>query len=159
MRFALTSAIALVLLAAAPAAHADQAIVAGPNSTYLTTSVSMDQGEPLTFYSFDAPNHDVVSHTKGADGKPLFGTPLIGAGESAFVEGSQFLTAGTYHFFCSIHANMQGNLTVTSAGTPGRPARPGRRQRLEEAGREGQAEERRRSRGAQQRQAPGGGVG
>jgi plastocyanin len=121
MRLAFTLAVGLALLAA-PVAHAEN-IVAGPNSTYLTTSPSMDQGEPLTFYSFDVPNHDVTAEQKGADGKPLFSTPLIGPGDSAFVEGSQYLTAGEYPFFCTIHANMRGSLTVTSAGTPA--PRPG----------------------------------
>ena len=79
MRNALTLAAALGLLAA-PAAHAEN-IVAGPNTTYLTTNPSMDQGEPLTLYSFDVPNHDVTATDKGADGKPLFSTPLIGFGE------------------------------------------------------------------------------
>jgi plastocyanin len=116
MRTALTLAAALAL-AAAPAADAEN-IVAGPNSTYLTTSPSMDQGEPLTFYSFDVPNHDVTATDKGADGQPLFKTPLIGFGDTAFVEGSQYLTAGQYGFICSIHANMVGTLTVTGAGTP-----------------------------------------
>jgi hypothetical protein len=83
----------------------------------------MDQGEPLTFYTFDVPNHDVTAEQKGADGKPLFSTPLIGFGDSAFVEGSQYLTAGQYAFFCTIHANMHGTLTVSSAGSPA--PRPG----------------------------------
>jgi len=121
MKLALTLAAAVALLAA-PAAHAEN-IVAGPNTTYLTTSPSMDQGEPLTLYSFDVPNHDVRATDKGADGEPLFGTPLIGFGGSAFVEGSQYLTTGQYGFFCSIHANMVGTLTVTGAGTPAE--RPG----------------------------------
>ena len=122
MRIALPSVLALALLAA-PAAQADQSIVAGPNSTYLTTNVTMDQGEPLTFHSFDVPSHDVSAHDKGPDGKPLFSTPLIGGGESAFVEGSQYLTSGSYAFLCTNHANMHGTLTVSSAGTPAK--RPG----------------------------------
>jgi plastocyanin len=123
MRFAFTLAVALLLLAA-PVARAEN-IVAGPNSTYLTTSPSMDQGEPLMFHSFDAPNHDVTAEQKGPDGKALFHTPLIGFGDSAFVEDSQYLTAGQYAFFCSIHANMRGTLTVTSAGTPATRPGPG----------------------------------
>jgi plastocyanin len=121
MRIALTLAAALALVAA-PAARAEN-IVAGPNSTYLTTSPAMDQGEALTFYSFDVPNHDVTARDKGPDGQPLFATPLIGFGDTAAVEGSQYLTTGQYEFFCSIHANMVGTLTVTGAGTPA--TRPG----------------------------------
>lgn len=116
MRNAVTFAVVLGLLVA-PAVRAEN-IVAGPNSTYLTTSPMMDQGETLTFYSFDVPNHDVTADQKGPDGKPLFSTPLIGFGESAAVVGSDSLTAGQYPFFCTIHASMRGTLTVTSAGTP-----------------------------------------
>jgi len=121
MRHALTFAAALALFAA-PVAHAEN-IVAGPNSTYLTPNPTMDQGEPLTFYSFDVPNHDVTATDKGADGQALFKTPLIGFGDTAAVEGSQYLTTGSYAFICSIHANMVGTLTVTGAGTPA--PRPG----------------------------------
>lgn len=123
MRHVTTLAAALTLFAA-PVARAEN-IVAGPNTTYLTTSVTIDQGEALTFYSFDVPNHDVTATDKDGDGKALFYTPLIGAGESAFVENSQYLTTGTYGFFCSIHANMQGTLTVTGSGTPAPRPGPG----------------------------------
>jgi plastocyanin len=127
MRKILTLAAPLALVIA-PAAHAQTAIVAGPgaaSTSYLTPSVTMDQGEALTFYSFDAQAHDVTAKDKGADGKPLFMTPLIGAGDEAMVEGSQYLTAGSYDFFCSIHPNMEGTLTVTSAGMPKPRPSPG----------------------------------
>lgn len=106
-------------------AHADAAIVAGPSTRYLTTDVSMDQGERLTFYNFDAIGHDVTATSAGPDRKPLFATPIIDFGESAFVEGSEYLTAGSYGFVCSIHPNMTGTLEVTSAGTPAQRPSPG----------------------------------
>jgi plastocyanin len=102
----------------APAAVADQQIQAAFPTQYTTTSVTIDQGERLTFQNLDISDHDVTAGTRGPDGKPLFGTPLIGTGEEAFVEGSQYLTEGHYPYVCSIHANMQGTLHVTSAGTP-----------------------------------------
>jgi plastocyanin len=105
------------LLPAAPAA-ADERIVAGPPSQYLTPNVSMDQGEPLFFRNFDLLTHDVIARQNGPDGKPLFSTPLVGPGPEPAVAGSQYLTTGTYEFFCSIHPNMVGKLNVTSAGTP-----------------------------------------
>jgi plastocyanin len=111
-----------VLLPAAPAA-ADERIVAGPPSQYLTTNVSMDQGEPLFFRNFDLLTHDVTARQNGPDGKPLFSTPLVGPGPEPAVAGSEYLTTGTYEFLCSIHPNMVGKLNVTSAGTP--QPRPG----------------------------------
>jgi plastocyanin len=104
-------------------AAADQEIAAGPGTQYLTTSVTMNQGERLTFRNLDTTGHDVTARKRGSDGRPLFSTPVIGTGSSALVEGSQYLTAGNYDFICSIHPFMEGELTVTSAGTPAR--RPG----------------------------------
>jgi plastocyanin len=124
-------AIALILLLAAPLlfapnARADERIQARPSSQYTSNSVTIDQGERLTFQNVDITDHDVTASGKGPDGKPLFSTPLIGGGEEAFVEGSQYLTTGHYDFFCSIHANMTGTLHVSSAGTPvPRPGTPG----------------------------------
>jgi hypothetical protein len=34
------------------------------------------------------------------------------------VEGVEYLTTGSYAFFCSIHPDMVGTIDVTSAGTP-----------------------------------------
>ena len=104
-------------LVAVPAAQADETIRAGPPNRYLTPNPTIDQGERLTFQNTDIQSHD-VSSTQG-----LFSTPLIGTGEEALVERSQYLTAGSYPFVCSIHLDMRGTLTVTSAGTPA--PRPG----------------------------------
>ncbi len=109
-----------------PVAQADEEIVAAPPSQYLTPNPTMDQGEPLYFTNRDTLNHDVVHADPGQP--VLFRSPLIGQGERAFVEGSQYLTTGRYRFVCSIHSNMVGFLNVTSAGTPktrGGPGAPG----------------------------------
>jgi plastocyanin len=116
-----TATLAGLLLAAGPlvpAARADQQIQAVFPTRYATTSVTMAQGERLTFQNLDITEHDVTAETRGSDGKPLFGTTLIGTGEESFVEGSQYLTSGHYPYVCSIHANMVGTLHVTDAGTP-----------------------------------------
>ena len=118
-------AIVVAMLAAAPAASADEEIQAGPPARFTTPNPTMDQGEPLFFRNLDVQDHDVTARATGPDGRPLFGTPLIGQGERQFVEGSQYLTTGRYDFFCSIHPNMTGTLTVTSAGTPATRRAPG----------------------------------
>jgi plastocyanin len=117
-----------VLGLAPSAASADQRIEAGPGTQYLTTSVTMDQGERLTFLNLDTTGHDVRANALAPRGRPLFGTPVIGTGSSASVEGSQYLTTGSYGFHCSVHPFMRGTLTVTSAGRPAtRPAGSDRR--------------------------------
>jgi plastocyanin len=108
----------LAALAAAPAASAQERIVAGPSNRYLTPSVTMDQGERLTFQNQDVASHDVTARRDGPDARPLFSTPVIGQGREVFVEGSQYLTTGSYGFFCSVHPFMEGTLNVTSAGVP-----------------------------------------
>jgi plastocyanin len=105
-------------LAAAPAASADERIVAAPVNQYATPNVTIDQGEALFFRNADLSQHDVVARQNGPNGRPLFSTPLIGPGAEAEVTGARSLTAGRYDFYCTIHPNMTGALTVSSAGTP-----------------------------------------
>jgi plastocyanin len=106
----------------APAAGAET-IYGGPPSQYFTPSPSADQGEEVTFQNLDLVDHDVVAEGKGPDNQPLFRSGLVSRGGSTPVAGTEFLTSGSYAFFCSLHPNMRGSLTVTSAGTP--KPRPG----------------------------------
>lgn len=108
--------LAMVLLLAAPAS-ADQQINAGPGRQFTNPNVTIAQGEKLTFHNGDTIVHDVTS-TQDLNGKPLFSTPLLDPGQSAVVEGAQYLTTGEYPFICSVHPDMQGKLTVSSEGTP-----------------------------------------
>jgi plastocyanin len=91
-------------------------ILAGPGgsqSGYLTTSVSVPAGGSATFTNYDIVQHDVTADEPGSDGGPLFHTPLIGLGQSAPVAGlGQVQPGRAYGFFCSLHANMRGTLTV-----------------------------------------------
>jgi len=110
--------LSLVLAAVfAPAAWADETIRAAISNRYTNPSVSIDQGEPLNFTNGDTSRHDVTASDL-RENKPLFSTPLLGQNQTAFVEGSQYLTTGSYAFFCTVHPFMTGSLTVTSAGTP-----------------------------------------
>ena len=110
---------------AVPAARADKEITAAPTNQFTTSSVTMDQGERLTFFNADFNAHNVTARDPGPGGAPLFASPTIGNGQRAFVEGSQFLTTGSYAFYCTRHSFMAGTLTVTAAGTPAvRPPPP-----------------------------------
>jgi plastocyanin len=120
MRVRLLLALAAVMaitLAVAPAL-ADQQIVAGVTDRFLTTAVTIAQGEQVTFHNTDLATHDVTSDAAGPDGAPLFDSAQIGLNKTAVVEGTQYLKTGTYTFFCSIHPFMKGTLTVSSDGTP-----------------------------------------
>jgi polyvinyl alcohol dehydrogenase (cytochrome) len=98
-------------LPAIPGVSGGATIISGPGAAlanYLTTTVSVSQGDSVTYTNLDAVQHDVLSKQPG-----LFGTPLIGIGESADVAGVESLAPGKYGFYCSLHANMKGTLTVT----------------------------------------------
>lgn len=62
--------------------------------------------------------HNVTSTQTGAGGKPIFESKTISAGESAPVEGVQYLSDGTYPFICSIHGSSMSGDLVVSGGTP-----------------------------------------
>jgi plastocyanin len=112
-------------LAGPAAASAAERIVASPQSTYSTPSVAIEEGEALSFLNLDVLNHDVTARDDDAKGNPLFTTPLIGPGQEVPVEGADQLGAGTYDFFCSVHPNMEGTLTVgggSGGGGSGGPA-------------------------------------
>jgi plastocyanin len=125
VRAVLVAAIAALVTGVTPGALADQQISAGQGAAtagFTTKQVTMAQGERLTFQNNDSTaRHNVVARMNGPDGKPLFESDTIGGGQSAFVNGSQYLKTGTYDFYCTLHGNMTGTLTVTSEGTPATP--------------------------------------
>ena len=120
----LTAAVAAGVLGAVAVAWAsDQTITAAPPNQFANPSVTIDQGDKVTFTNNDTVVHDVTARGKGADGKALFASETTSTGQSNPVKGVEYLTTGDYDFICSIHPNMTGTLHVTSAGTPAQ--RPG----------------------------------
>jgi plastocyanin len=107
-------------------AAAEQNVSAAPPNQYVNPSVTIDQGDTVTFTNNDTVQHDVTARQKGSDDKPLFNSELTSTGETKPVKGTEYLTTGDYEFVCSIHPQMVGKLTVTSNGTPKpRPATGG----------------------------------
>ncbi len=101
---------------------AQQPVVAadGAGNSYSQPNYTMDQGEQLQFQNVGPGNqHDVFSRLSGPDGKKLFISSTINPGTNATVRGTEYLTAGTYAFFCNVHPfEMTANLNVTGNGTP-----------------------------------------
>src|SRR5205807_2944454 len=86
---------ALGCLGTAEAGAADQHAYAVAMN-YATATITMRQGDKLTFTNLDnIAKHDLVDH----DGQ--FGSDLLGAGESGPVRGVEKLQPGTYQFHCS----------------------------------------------------------
>ena len=102
----------------AATAWADGTITARPVNMFGQAVTTIDQGEKVTFQNSDVAGHDVTAHHSGPDGKPLFRSDLVSPGASGPVRGTEYLTTGTYDFFCSIHPGMEAKLEVTSNGTP-----------------------------------------
>ena len=108
----------IVSLVAAATAWAEGTITARPVNSFSSAVTTIDQGETVTFRNSDVAGHDVVSEKAGDDSKPLFRSDIVAPGSSGPVAGTEYLTTGTYPFFCSIHPGMEATLEVTSAGTP-----------------------------------------
>jgi plastocyanin len=90
-------------------AGAGAPIVAGPlaaTAGYLTRAPIIIQGQTVKFTNLDVQPHDVRSYAG------QFSSALIGLGKSTPVNGVSSLVPGKYGFYCSIHPNMKGNLTV-----------------------------------------------
>ena len=108
----------LVSLLGAAAAWADETITARPSNQYASAVTTIDQGEKVTLRNLDLAGHDVSSNDTGDDGKPLFASAIVNTASSGPVAGTEYLTTGSYGFFCTIHPGMEATLEVTSAGTP-----------------------------------------
>ena len=100
---------ALLVLPANAQAAEQQAYAAGMN--YATPALVVGKGDTLNFTNLDSlAKHDLLSD------EDKFRSPLIGAGESAKVEGVDKLPAGSYAFHCSLHSWMRGVLNVNEVG-------------------------------------------
>lgn len=113
------AAFAVFLCLLAPAsAWAAGTITARPVNQFGAAVTTIDQGERVTLQNYDLAGHDVTSNQTGDSGAPLFRSGLVAPGGSGPVEGTEYLTTGSYDFFCSVHPGMEATLEVTSAGTP-----------------------------------------
>jgi plastocyanin len=114
----LTAGITAVAVLVPATALADERIDAAPSNRYSTPQIEIDQGERVIFRNGDVASHDVTADQKGADGKPIFASPLIDRNEEAEVKGADSLATGSYGFFCSVHPQMKGTIKVNTNGTP-----------------------------------------
>lgn len=113
----LALAIAGVVLAAGVAFGAAP-IVGTASNQFTAADYTINQGE-VAQLQVTGSTHNATAHPAGPDGKALFRSATISAGQTAAVDGTQYLTAGNYTFFCSIHpSTMQATLTVTNSGNP-----------------------------------------
>lgn len=116
-------ALATALLAAPASAQAPGdpvglQVATGPGAQFLGSAayappvVPLPQGVGLTYTNADVARHNVCARDAGPDGEPLFCSPLIGVGQSVAVDGVEALEPADYAFYCTLHPNMTGTLSV-----------------------------------------------
>ena len=92
-------------------------IVGQTDNTFDANTYTIDQGQ-VAQLQVTGSDHNATANQNGPDGRALFRSPTISGG-AAGVDGTQYLSAGHYTFFCTIHpSTMQASLTVTGNGTP-----------------------------------------
>ncbi|WP_243059231.1 multicopper oxidase domain-containing protein [Nocardioides sp. SR21] len=94
--------------------------LAGPTGDYATPRVTISQDGQLSVENNDRYSHTVTSEATDAEGRPLFDV-TVAPGATRVVRGATGLAAGDYGFYCRLHPNMRGTLTVTggSGGNSG----------------------------------------
>jgi hypothetical protein len=112
----LAGALVLFGLGTASGATAADKIVSGTSCcTFAGGPYFQDLGENPLYQNpaeADAP-HNVTSVAAGPDGASLFASETIAPGDSSVVDGTQYLSAGAYPFYCTLHGqSMSGVLTV-----------------------------------------------
>ena len=127
----LTLAVAAVALAvssngASAAVPAPALVVSPPQGAvagFATPIVIALKGQAMSFVNADVTGHTVTSkETKPVRvrygkkvytiQKPLFDSDGVNAGAVGAVKGVENLKPGTYHFYCSLHTGMTGELQV-----------------------------------------------
>jgi len=80
-------------------------------------SFQLDPGQVASFQNLSNSQHDVTATGKGPDGAALFSSDTISTAQSP-VNGTQYLSTGSFEFFCTIHPEMRSDLVVGSNGSP-----------------------------------------
>jgi plastocyanin len=91
----------------------NQVSILGQAAPYFGPSnLNVSAGETVTFTNDDFVLHTATSVSAAGETTPdgVFDTGLLNNGESAQVT---FNESGTYHYFCAIHPQMVGTVTVT----------------------------------------------
>jgi len=108
---------AVVGLGAAVAWAAPATIVGQGNDTFNAAAYSHDGGT-VAQLTVTGSSHNATANANGPDGKALFRSNTISGGNTP-VNGTQYLSAGSYPFICTIHpTTMQATLNVSGTGLP-----------------------------------------
>jgi plastocyanin len=107
----------LLCLGAAVALAAPATIVGQADNTFNQPSYSHD-GSTVAQLTVGGSTHNATANATGPDGKALFRSATVSSGNTP-VNGTQYLSAGSYPFICTIHpSTMQATLNVIGTGLP-----------------------------------------
>jgi plastocyanin len=113
----LAAAAMMAGLGAGSAYAASETISGTALNTFDKATYTSDQGDLVQFQSLGG-SHNATATVKGPDGGPLFESETITGGTTP-VNGTQFLSQGSYSFICTVHpTTMQATLVKTGAGSP-----------------------------------------
>src|SRR3954451_18892852 len=102
--------LAIGAMVCAGIALASAPIIGTGANQYTASDYTINQGE-VAQLQVTGSTHNATAHQAGPDGMALFRSPTISTGQSAGVDGTQYLGAGDYTFFCTIHpSTMQATL-------------------------------------------------
>jgi glucose/arabinose dehydrogenase/plastocyanin len=112
----LVTVVATLGLAAAggDSAVAVPSVVTAARNLFVPGETFVAQGTGLTFANTDAVLHDITASDTGSNGQPLFKSRTILTG-TAPVDGVQNLAPNTYPYYCTVHPEMFGLVTVLGA--------------------------------------------
>jgi spore coat protein A len=110
--FAVAAAVTAALAVTTPAHAATPSYVVSGAIRFLPGDISVQRGATLTLVNADPAAHDVTAVDVGPAG-PLFRSATIDRpGQTAVVAGVESLDPGVYEFYCSVHTEMRGTVSV-----------------------------------------------
>lgn len=89
----------------------------GAGNAFSADAFPISQGDSVIFSNTDDRPHNLNSLSL-FKGNFLFGTSTLAPGTSQSVGGVEYLSSGTYRFFCSLHPGMEADLIVGPGGAP-----------------------------------------
>jgi plastocyanin len=111
-------AVAAAALGVGQALGATETITTTPSCcSFSKTSFNIDPGQVAIYANAGDASHNVNASSNGPDGNVLFSSDTITSGQTA-VNGTQYLTSGSYPFYCTVHPEMTAQLVVSGNGTP-----------------------------------------
>lgn len=112
------AAVAAALGVGAAVAWAAPATIVGDGANAFDAGIYAHEGGTVAQLTVTGSNHNVTAGANGPDGKALFRSNTI-TGGSTPVNGTQYVSAGSYAFICTIHPDtMKATLNVTGSGLP-----------------------------------------